>query len=101
MYNSNKILGNYNQINQVFKNLEGSRSRIYDACDKIINQVDSTVNWVGPDAEHYKKYLKEFSLNAKNYTKDTLNEYTWELKCFVEEIKRQAEEAANSAQRFN
>lgn len=100
MNNSQRILASYDAINRVFNTLDQSRSEIYNACDKIINQVDATVNWTGPDAERYKQYLKEFSLNAKDYTKNILNEYTWELKCYVEELKRQAEEAANSGIKF-
>lgn len=95
------IAGNYASIQYAFKRLDSSRAQIYAAymeVEVILDQLGA--QWKGPDAEAYINGLREVFSAVNNYTKDVLNEFTWQLKVYVEEMVNQSQQGAAEAPRY-
>ena len=95
------IAGNYETIQYAFKRLDSSRAQIYAAymeVEVILDQLRA--QWKGPDAEAYINGLREVFSAVNQYTKEVLNEFTWELKVYVDEMVSQSQQGAAEAPRY-
>ena len=95
------IAGNYGEIQYAFKKLDSSRAQVYAACSEVDIILDELAGqWTGADADVYISGLRNVFSRANQYTKEVLNEFTWELKVYVDEMVAQTEQAAAEAPKY-
>ncbi len=94
---SNEMAVDLEAIQVLFDNVDNERANIYDAIDKIRNEIswatEQSNMWRGADADAFKESMNTNLAQVYSITK-WLNRITYELKVYAEKLKEEEQARA-------